>query len=85
MNPSLLFNRITSVLNSTEMEAFLAHQLAPQLPSLFEGGQMRKPPKSKFLRSSTESVHKAIRLAALATELPLRGRRWVPTSTCNLV
>ena len=40
VNPSLLFNRITCVLNSsTEMEAFLAYELAPQPPSLFEDGQ----------------------------------------------
>ena len=47
--PSLLFNRITYVLNSsTKMEAFLAYELAPQPPSLFEDGQMRKPRKSSL-------------------------------------
>ena len=49
VNPSLLFNRITCVLNnSTELEAFLAYELAPQPPSLFEDGLMRKPPKSSL-------------------------------------
>ena len=47
VNPSLWFNRITCVLNNgTELKAFLAYELAPQPPSLFEDGLMRKPPKS---------------------------------------
>ena len=39
------------------MEAFLAYELAPQPPSLFEDGLMRKPPKSALgllLKSFTE-------------------------------
>lgn len=47
VNPSLLFNRIMCVLNnSSEMEAFFAYELAPQPPSLFHDGVMRKPTKS---------------------------------------
>lgn len=47
VNPSMLFNRITCVLNnSSEMAAFLAYELAPQPPSLFKDGVMRKPVKS---------------------------------------
>ena len=59
VNPSLLFNRITCVLNNcSEMESYLAYdELAPQPPSLFEDGLMRKPPKSSLgllLKSFTE-------------------------------
>ena len=46
INPSLLFNRITFILNtSTEMETFLKYELAPQPPSLFLDGQIRKTEK----------------------------------------
>ena len=58
VNPSLLFNRITCVLNnSSEMGSFLAYELAPQPPSLFQGGVMRKPTKSSLgllLKSFTQ-------------------------------
>ena len=58
VNPTLLFNRITCVLNnSTEMASFLAYELAPQPPSLFQDGLMRKPPKSSLgllLKSFTQ-------------------------------
>ena len=47
INPSLLFNRITCILNtSTEMETFLQYELAPQPPSLFLDGQILKTEKS---------------------------------------
>src|SRR6218665_272416 len=47
LNPTLLFNRITWVLNnSSEMGSFFAYEFAPQPPSLFYGGAMRKPTKS---------------------------------------
>ena len=47
INPSLPFIRITCILNtSTEMETFLQYELAPQLPSLFLDGQIRKTEKS---------------------------------------
>ncbi len=47
INPSLLFNRITWVLNeSAEMETFLTYELSPQPPALFSDGIMRKPTKS---------------------------------------
>ena len=43
INPSLMFIRITCILNtSTEMETFLQYELASQPPSLFVHGQMRK-------------------------------------------
>lgn len=49
VNPTLLFNRITCVLNnSTEMESFFAYELAPQPPFLFKGGVMRKPTKTSL-------------------------------------
>ena len=44
VNPSVLFNRITCVLNNnSEMRAFLAYELALQRHSLFKDGVMRKP------------------------------------------
>ena len=47
INPSLLFSRITCILNtSTEMETFLQYELAPQPPSLFLDGQIRKTENS---------------------------------------
>ena len=49
INPSLMFNRITCVLNtSEEMETFLRYELATQPPSLFADGQMRKTAKSSL-------------------------------------
>ena len=46
-NPSVLFNRITSVLNNrSEMATFLAYEIAPQPHSLIKDGLMRKPVKS---------------------------------------
>ena len=43
VNPALLFNRITCVMkSSSEMEKFLSYELAPQPPSLFHEGLMRK-------------------------------------------
>src|SRR6218665_614725 len=49
LNPTPLFNRITCVLNnSSEMGSFFAYELAPQPPSLFYGGAMRKPTKSSL-------------------------------------
>ena len=47
VNPNLLFNRISCVLNrSTELGLYLEYELCPDPPSLFEGGQMRKTDKS---------------------------------------
>ena len=47
LNPTLFFNRITCVLKtSSDMEQFMSYELAPQPPSLFHGGVMRKPTKS---------------------------------------
>ena len=47
VNPSLLFNRITCILNtSSELDVFLQYELAPQPPALFVDGQMRKSAKS---------------------------------------
>ena len=47
INPSLMFNRITCILNtSTEMETFLQYELAPLHPSLLVHGQIRKTAKS---------------------------------------
>ena len=41
---TLLFNRITCVLkSSTDVEQFLTYELAPQTPSLFLDGAIRKP------------------------------------------
>ena len=49
VNPTLLFNRITCVLNdSSEMGSFLAYELAPQPPSLFYEGVMQKHAKSSL-------------------------------------
>jgi len=39
VNPTLLFNRITSIINnSADMESFFAYELATQPPSLFKDG-----------------------------------------------
>jgi len=47
LNSSVLFNRITSVLNnSSEMVAFLAYELTPQPPSMFKDGAMQNRVKS---------------------------------------
>ena len=47
VNLSLLFNRITCILNtSSELDVFLQYELAPQPPALFVDGQMRKSAKS---------------------------------------
>ena len=47
VNPTLFFNRIPCVLeSSTDMEQFLTYELAPQPPSLFLDSAMRKPTKS---------------------------------------
>ena len=47
VNPTLLFNRRTCILNtSSELETFLKYDRALQSPSLFSDGQMRKPNKS---------------------------------------
>ena len=47
VNPSLLFNRITCILNtSSKLDVFLQYELAPQPPALFVDGQMRKSAKS---------------------------------------
>ncbi len=49
VNPSLLFNRITCILNtSSELDTFLRYKLAPQPPSLFVDGQMRKTAKGSL-------------------------------------
>ena len=46
VNTSLLFNRITCILNtSSELDVFLQYELAPQPPALFVDGQMRKSAK----------------------------------------
>ena len=53
-----MFNRITCLLsNATDIEEFLTYELAPQPPSLFKDGVMRKPTKSSLgniLKSYTE-------------------------------
>ena len=58
VNPTLLFNRITCVLNnSSDMESFLTFKLAPQPPALFQDSVMRKAAKSSLdllLRSFTQ-------------------------------
>ena len=58
VNPTLLFNRITCVLNnSSEMASFFVYELAPQPPSLFVDGLMRNPPNRSLgllLKSFTE-------------------------------
>ncbi|KAG1667826.1 hypothetical protein GQR58_018190 [Nymphon striatum] len=47
INPAVLFSRITCILrDSSEMEVYLSYELAPQPPSLFLDGLMRKSPKS---------------------------------------
>jgi hypothetical protein len=55
INPAVLFSRITCILrDSSEMEVYLSYELAPQPPSLFQDGLMRKSPKSalgQLLRS----------------------------------
>lgn len=49
VNATLLFTRITCVLsNSSEMRSFVAYELAPHPPSLFQDGVMRKPAKSSL-------------------------------------
>ena len=49
MNPHLFFNRISCVLkSSSDLEEFLYYELAPQPPSLFSNGVMRKPNKSSL-------------------------------------
>ncbi|MES9882393.1 MAG: hypothetical protein ABW185_16095, partial [Sedimenticola sp.] len=57
VNPVLLFNRITCVMQSrSEMEQFLAYELAPQPTSLFLEGRMRRTAKSvlsTLLKSKT--------------------------------
>ena len=61
VNSTQLFNRITYVLNnSSEMETLLAYELAPQLPSLFKDGIMRKPAKKALgdvLKSFSENAN----------------------------
>ena len=60
LNPTLFFNRITCVLKtSSDMEQFMSYELAPQPPSLFHGGVMRKPTKSALgtLLKSYAPVH----------------------------
>ena len=60
VNPTLLFNRITCVLNnSSDMESFLTFKLAPQPPALFQDGVVRKAAKSSLgllLRSFTQQT-----------------------------
>ncbi|KAG1695752.1 Alpha-catulin [Nymphon striatum] len=47
INPAVLFSRITCILrDSSEMEVYLSYELAPQPPSHFLDGLMRKSPKS---------------------------------------
>ena len=49
VNPSVFFNRIMCVIrNSSDMEEFFKYELAPQPPSLFHDGVMRKTQKSAF-------------------------------------
>ena len=61
VNPTQLFNRITCILNnSSEMETFLSYELAPQPPSLFKDGIMRKPAKKALgdvLKSFSENAN----------------------------
>ena len=77
VNSTLLFNRITCVLNNgTEMESFFAYELAPQPPSLFKGGVMRKPTKSSLgllLKSFTKESN-------LPKKWSLCFRWWSPTA-----
>ncbi|KAK3894781.1 hypothetical protein Pcinc_001503 [Petrolisthes cinctipes] len=62
MNSTLFFNRITCVLNtSSEMEQFMSYELAPQPPSLFHDGAMRKPAKSALVSSlATASTYEGV-------------------------
>ena len=47
VNPNLFFNRINCVLSrSSDLQEFFTYELAPQPPSLFSDGMMRKPTKS---------------------------------------
>ena len=47
VNPTLFFNRITYVLKTnSDMEQFMSYELAPQPPTLFHDGVMRKPANS---------------------------------------
>ena len=47
INPTLLFHKITCILNSSaEMEIFLTYELAPYPPAIFKSGLMRKNTKS---------------------------------------
>ena len=49
INPYILFNRISCVLNTSEDLAFhLTYELCPDPPSLFDNGQMRKSNKSNL-------------------------------------
>ena len=49
VNSSVLFNRIMCVIrNTSDMEDFFTYELAPQPPSLFHDGIMRKTQKSAF-------------------------------------
>src|SRR6218665_831800 len=56
VSPTLLFSRIACVLkNSSDMKSFLAYELAPQPPSLFHDGLMRKTNKNvQLLKSKVE-------------------------------
>ncbi|ELU12775.1 hypothetical protein CAPTEDRAFT_192603 [Capitella teleta] len=60
VNPMLLFNRITCVMqSSSDMEVYLAYELAPQPTALFTDGVIRKTNKSIFgqlLKSQTEAI-----------------------------
>ncbi|ELU08869.1 hypothetical protein CAPTEDRAFT_206056 [Capitella teleta] len=60
VNLMLLFNRITCVMqSSSDMEAYLACELAPQPTALFTDGVMRKTNKNIFgqlLKSQTEAI-----------------------------
>lgn len=61
VNPTVFFNRITCVLkSSSDMEQYMSYELAPQPPSLFHDGAMRKPTKSALgtlLKSFAPTQH----------------------------
>ena len=60
INPNLLFNRMSCVLNtSAELGLFLSYELCPEPPCLFDSGQLRKTDKSKLreLLLTNANVH----------------------------
>jgi len=87
IEPTLLLNRITCILNnSADMESFSAYELAPQPPSLFKDGVMRKPTKSSLgllLKSFTQQSNLPENcLFVLDGGQLLQSVVWPKSSTC---